>query len=144
MHMLRRRMGDERFLAMLREVRRRYEFKELTTEEFRAVAAQFLPPKTDDPKLELFFDQWVYGTGIPALKLSYALKGQAPALRVTGDVTQTEVDDKFATPVPVEIQLARGRVVTHWVTTGDEPAAFSVPVPQAPVKVAIGGAVLRR
>ena len=66
-----RRLGDDRFIAMLGELRRRYEGKTISTEQFRQLAAEFLPPKSPDPKLEAFFDQWVYGTGIPTLKLSY-------------------------------------------------------------------------
>ncbi len=43
-HMLRRQMGDARFLAMLSELRKRFEGKRLTTESFRTFAAGFLPP----------------------------------------------------------------------------------------------------
>ncbi len=50
---------------MLAELVRRYDRKEVTTEQFRGLAAEFLPPKSDDPQLELFFDQWVYGTACP-------------------------------------------------------------------------------
>src|SRR5204862_543781 len=39
-HMLRRRMGDERFLTMLAELRRRYEGKPLDTDSFRLLCAQ--------------------------------------------------------------------------------------------------------
>ena len=76
MHMLRRRMGDDRFLAMLADLRKEYQRKPLSTEDFRLLAARFLPPQSADPQLENFFDQWVYGTGIPALKLSYTVKGK--------------------------------------------------------------------
>src|SRR5689334_23583188 len=76
-HMLRRRMGDARFLAMLAELRRRYQWKSITTDEFRQLAAGFLPPRSPDAKLEEFFDQWIYGTGIPAFKLAWSLKGKA-------------------------------------------------------------------
>src|ERR1039457_4544174 len=55
--MLRRRMGDERFFSMLRELITRYGGKEISTEGFRELAAQFLPPKSDAPKLEGFFDK---------------------------------------------------------------------------------------
>ena len=78
MHMLRRRMGDERFLAMLADLRKEYERgSTLSTEEFRLLAAKFLPAKSPDPQLENFFDQWVYGTGIPSLKMKYAVTGKA-------------------------------------------------------------------
>ena len=71
MQMLRGRMGDQRFLALLAEISKRYDRKDITTEEFRLLAAEYLPPKSDDPKLESFFEQWVYGTGIPTIKLTW-------------------------------------------------------------------------
>ena len=137
LHMLRRRMGDERFLSMLAELRRRYERKEISTEQFRLLAAGFLPPKSDDPKLEAFFEQWVYGTGMPALKLTWSLKGKLPALRVVGTVTQSELGEDAGVLAPVEIQLARGKSVVQWVRTSSEPATFTVPVRQAPLKVSL-------
>jgi hypothetical protein len=145
LHMLRRRMGDTRFFAMLAAIPQRFDHAEISTEQFRLLAASFLP-RTDDPKLEAFFDQWVYGTGIPALKLAYTVKGTAPALRLVGTVTQSDVDDNVAVSAPVEIQIARGVSVTEWVRTGSEPAAFSVALKQAPLKVTLdpARAVLRR
>ena len=71
-HMLRRYLGDQRFFAMLNEVLKRYDHQEMSTEDFRRVAARFTPPKTDDADLETFFDTWVYSTGIPTLKMSYS------------------------------------------------------------------------
>src|SRR5208283_1529581 len=58
MQMLRRRMGDERFLAMLAELLKRYDRRDLTTDDFRALATQFLPARSEDPQLTSFFDQW--------------------------------------------------------------------------------------
>jgi hypothetical protein len=134
-HMLRRRMGDERFFSLLAQLAKKYDHKKVSTEEFQALAAGLLPPKSADPKLEGFFEQWVYGTGVPALKLTYSVKGKAPALRVTGTVEQSEVDEDFGALVPVEIQVARGRTITHWVQTGSSPSTFSVPVSASPSKV---------
>jgi hypothetical protein len=136
-HMLRTRMGDQRFFAMLAALASRYDRREISTEEFRALAAGFLPPRTDDPKLEAFFDQWVYGTGIPTLKLTWALKGKAPALKLVGTLTQSGVGEDFAALVPVEIELARGRTATEWVRAGAEPVTFTVALSQAPLKVAL-------
>jgi hypothetical protein len=146
MQMLRRRMGDERFLAMLREIVKRYDHREMTTEAFRQVAAGFLPPHADDPKLEAFFSQWVEGTGIPNLKLSYSVKGKAPQLRLVGTLKQSDVEDDFITLAPVEIEVARGQTITQWVRTGGDSVTFTVPLHQAPLKVTLDphDAVLRR
>jgi hypothetical protein len=146
MQMLRRRMGDKAFLDMLGEMLKRYERSEISTEQFRLLAASYMPPKSDDPKLESFFDQWIYGTGIPALKMNYTVKGQAPNLRLTCTVTQSDVDADFSAAVPVEVQVARGRTVTQWVRTGSDPATFTMALKAAPLKVSLdpNHAVLRK
>jgi hypothetical protein len=145
-HMLRRRMGDERFYAFLAELAQQFDHKRLSTEDFRALAVKNLPPKMPDPSLQGFFEQWIYGTGIPTLKMTYALKGKAPALRVTGTIEQADVDEDFSVLVPVEVQVARGKTVTQWVQTSSAPAQFSVPVTAAPTKVLLDPkhAILRR
>jgi aminopeptidase N len=135
--MLRSRMGDERFLQMLGEVTKRFDRKEISTEDFRILAAGFLPPKSDDPKLETFFGQWVYDTGIPTVKMSYSVKGSAPNVRVTGTITQSDVDADFTALVPVEVQIARGKSVVQWVRTSETPATFTVPLKAAPLKVTL-------
>jgi hypothetical protein len=137
MQMLRSQMGDQRFLALLAEISKRYDRKDITTEEFRLLAAEYLPPKSDDPKLESFFEQWVYGTGIPTLKLNYSVKGAAPNVKLTGTVTQSGVDSDFTAAVPVEITIAKGRTMTQWVRSADVPVTFTVPLKAAPLKVAL-------
>lgn len=146
LQMLRRRMGDERFVAMLAEILKRYDHRDISTEEFRELAARFVPPRSDDPQLENFFDEWVYATGIPSLKLAYSLKGRAPSLRLVLALTQSDVDDEFSTLVPVEIQLPHGPPVTQWIRSSDERVTVTVPLKQAPVKVLLDPhyAVLRR
>jgi aminopeptidase N len=120
---------------MLADLRKEYERKPLSTEDFRLLAARFLPAQSADPQLENFFDQWVYGTGIPALKLSYAVRGKGSAMRLNGTVTQSDVASDFSVLAPVEIQLGNGKTLTQWVRTGEGAVTFSLAVPQAPVKV---------
>jgi aminopeptidase N len=146
MHMLRQRMGRERFLDMLGELRKRYEFRTVTTGEFRAVAAEALPPGSVDPKLESFFEQWVYSIGIPALKMSYSVDGKVPRVRLKGTVTQGEVSDDFSVWIPIEIQFPKGKPILHWVKTSTGSVPFSVNLRQAPSKVLLDPdqSVLRR
>jgi len=146
MHMLRRRLGDERFLAMLGQLRRRYQYRAITTDQFRRLAAEFVPPGFPDPQLENFFDQWVYSTGIPALKLEHSVQGKPPAVTVRGRVLQTNVGDDFATEVPIEIQFARSKPLRRWVRTGSEPEPFTIKLRERPLRVVLDpdNAVLRR
>ena len=146
MQMLRQRMGDERFLSMLAELAKRYDRKEITTEAFRQLASGFLPKSADDPKLETFFGQRIYGTGIPALKQTYTLRGKAPALRLAGTLTQSGVDEDFTALVPVEIKVAGAKTITHWVRSASEPVTFAVALKQPPQRVTLDPhhAVLRK
>lgn len=128
-HMLRRRLGDEKFLALLREIASRYHT--ISTEQFRDLASQYAP-KSPDPDLKVFFDNWVYGTGIPAVRLSYAWRGG----KLSGSIGQRDVDDSFAAYVPVEVQRGSERKV-YWLATGGDPAAFSIPMKSPPAKVAL-------
>ena len=146
MHMLRRRMGDERFLKMLAELRRRYEWKALDTDSFRLVCAEFLPPGSPDGKLEGFFDQWVYGTGVPTLKLTSSVQGKPGAYKLTGKVTQSEAGDDVSIQVPVEIQFGKTKPIVKLVRTAADAVEFSVPVPGPGAKAVLdpGMTVLHR
>ena len=135
-HMLRRRMGDEAFLRMLATLRKRYEYRTISTEEFRALAAMFLPPGDPDPKLETFFDSWVYGTGVPTLEMSTSVKGKAPSVTLTVTVRQSGVDDDFIAEVPVEIRPAGGgKPIVRWVHASSGSAVFSLKLKAPPQHV---------
>lgn len=134
-HMLRRRMGDERFLKALGQFRQRHQQQAVSTDQFRRAMAEFMPAGSQDPNLENFFDQWVYGTGIPELKLAYTLRGKTPAVRISGTITQTGVDSAFSALVPVEIHVGRGKPIVNWVRTSSDPAVFAVTLKQAPARV---------
>lgn len=135
-HMLRRRMGDERFMAMLGEIRKRFEYKTLSTSQFRELAAEHQPKGTPDPSLELFFDSWAYGTGIPTLELKTSVTGRAPKVQLTVSVIQTGVDESFSIDLPVEITVPGSRTpITRWVRTSSDDAGFRIDLRAAPSKV---------
>ncbi|HEX5228922.1 MAG TPA: M1 family aminopeptidase [Bryobacteraceae bacterium] len=128
-HMLRRRLGDEKFIALLREVANRHH--SISTEDFRELARHFAPP-TPDPDLKTFFDNWVYGTGIPSVKLTYAWR----AGRLSGSLVGRDVDDAFTAYVPVEVQARSGNKL-YWLAAGSDPVAFSIPLKTPPARVAL-------
>lgn len=139
LHMLRKQIGDPGFVKMLGEIARRYRRKPLSTEDFRKVAASFLPPKSADPQLEVFFENWIYSTGVPSLKLQTKA---ASGLKVSGTITQSGVADDFEADVPVEVQFAKGSQ-TFWVRTSNEPVEFNFTLKQPAVRVSIGSGILR-
>ena len=134
MHMLRRRLGDERFLKMLAELRRRYEGQSITSEQFQALAKEFLPPRAPSDTMETFFDNWVYATGIPSLKLQSDIKG----LKVSGTLTQTGVEDDFSVDVPLEIQYAKGPPEMVRVRSSSDSTPFSFTLKSPATRVSLG------
>jgi aminopeptidase N len=144
--MLRAQLGDAAFLKMLGALVQKKRYQSVTTDEFRRLAAGFLPPRTEDPQLELFFDQWVYGTGVPSLKLNYKVSGAGAKTQVRGAIQQSEAGDEFAAMVPIEIQFAGKRTQVRWVRVSSDESGFQFDLPQKPAKLTLnpGGAILTR
>jgi len=143
-HMLRKRMGDDRFLKMLAEMRKRYEFRTISTEQFRDLAKEFAPPKTGASAVDAIFDNWVFDTGVPELKLKYTVKGVAPAVKISGSIAQSGVDDDFSIDVPVEIQFAKGAAQTLWVRSSNDGVTFTATVKQVPSRIVLPASVLTK
>lgn len=144
-HMLRRRMGDQAFLSMLGELRKRHEMSAVSTDQFRQLAAEFSPKDAPDANLEGFFDTWVYSTGIPTLELKTAVSGKAPKVQLTVTVNQTGVGENFSIDVPVEIWPAGAKTpIVKWIRTSADGASVKVTLPRHPqrVELAPGNGVL--
>jgi aminopeptidase N len=135
--MLRRRLGDENFLKMLAELRRRSDRQSFSTADLRALVKEFLPQRVPAATVDGFFDNWVYSTGIPALKLTYSVKGLAPAVKISGKIEQSGVDDAFSIDAPIEVQFAKGPAQTIWIETSNAGATFSATLKQPPARVSI-------
>ncbi len=144
LHMLRKRMGDARFLKMLAEMRKRYEFRTISTEQFHELAKEFAPPKTGAGAVDAIFDNWVFATGVPELKLKYTVKGVAPAVKISGSIAQSGVDDDFSIDVPVEIQFAKGAPQTIWVRSSNDGVTFRATVKQVPSRLVVPQSVLTK
>jgi len=97
------------------------------------MAAKFLPPNSPDPRLEAFFDTWVYGTGVPEVKLRYSISG----MRISGTIEQRGVAPDFSASVPVEVFDAHGKSSVHWVDTGSDPVSFAWTMHDRPVRAAV-------
>ncbi len=140
MHMLRRRLGDARFNAMLTQLRRRFEFKAVTTQDLQYLVREFLPGSAE--AVDAFFDSWIRSTGIPSVRLRYNTTGRAPSVKVSGSIDyeqsqQRGVFGDFTTDVPLEITLPNGQRRIEWVRSSDKNEPFSFTLPQAPTKIGL-------
>lgn len=143
-HMLRQLMRDPKsgsdaaFFKFLRTLRDEFSSRPLTTADFRTVAERFVNPELNAERgrtLEWFFDQWVYGVGIPELKVTAKVDKPRTATakqKVTGTVNIEGVDESWILPIPIFAQTARGDVFAGVAVAGvgnsAEESKFSFPV----------------
>lgn len=137
-HMLRRRLGDIAFFAMLRELHTRFLRGRVTTADLRSLCAARQPKTAPDRALEQFFASYVEGVGIPSLRLQTRQRRTPKGVIVSADLQQSAVGPAFAADVPVEIDFGRGKTETRWIRAeGDDHTAVEWTLPVAPVRVTL-------
>jgi len=118
LHMLRERLGSDAFLQLQTRLLHDFAAKPISNDEFRAAAAAFLPARDSDKGLETFFETWVYGTGIPTVRMDR--RGRDYSIDVSG------VDEDFTVDVPLRCSTKDGRHETRRVrvTSGSTPVSM--------------------
>lgn len=127
-HMLRGILGEEGFFSMLRRLCERYATEPITTERFRELAEDFVPEGYHDPSLEDFFDQWVFGTGIPRLSAKWDQASRGGRHHFKLRLLQSEVPAHFRVGVEIEVHTLPGRSLVKMVIPddGSDEPGFSV------------------
>lgn len=114
LHMLRMMMyqqnkgGDMRFQEMMKDFVKTHFNQPVSTEDFKAIVEKHMTPEMnvdDSGKMDWFFNQWVYGTQVPAYKLEYNVSQDG---MLTGKVTQSGVSDDFVMVVPLYMETGKG------------------------------------
>jgi hypothetical protein len=114
-HMLRQRLGEDAFRKMQLRLLQEFAAKPITTADFQKVASEFLPAGQPDRDLSLFFETWVYGTGVPRIVLGRTAEGLS--LNISG------VDEDFTADLPLHCAMKNGKQQIRWVraSTGKNP-----------------------
>jgi len=118
LHMLRMMMfkqaqGDANFQAMMKDFVQTHFNQDVSTEDFKAMVEKHMTKDMDvtkDGKMDWFFNEWVYGTEVPAYRFEYNV-GQDGILN--GKLTQSGVSDNFVMLVPLYADMGKG-----WVKLG--------------------------
>jgi aminopeptidase N len=108
LHMLRHVMGDPRFFAAVRAYVAEYQYRNVTTEDFRAVCER-LYGKT----LDWFFREWIYGPSRPGYRVSWT-GGSEPAF-----VVRQVQPDAPAFTMPIDVSITTSAGVTRLVVWND-------------------------
>jgi peptidase M1-like protein len=120
LHMVRmmmwdRQTGDQNFKTTMQDFVKTYAGKAATTEDFKAMVEKHMTRDMDltgDRHMDWFFNEYVYGTALPAYQFTSTFDKNADGDVVFGfKLTQSGVDDKFRMIVPIYLELADGRTV---------------------------------
>jgi hypothetical protein len=121
LHMVRmmmwdRQTGDQNFKLMMQDFAKTYSGRAATTEDFKAMVEKHQTPEMASlggGKLDWFFDEYVYGTALPAYNMESSFDKDA-----SGDVvlnfklTQSNVDQNFRMLVPLYLEMVDGRILS--------------------------------
>jgi hypothetical protein len=114
LHMLRMMMyqqakgGDARFQEMMKDFVKTHFNQPVSTEDFKAIVEKHMTPEMNvdnSGKMDWFFNQWVYGTQVPAYKLDYQVSSDG---MLNGKITQSGVSDDFVMLVPIYMDTGKG------------------------------------
>jgi aminopeptidase N len=99
LHMLRWTIGDDAFIATLKQLRDEFEWRSATTRDLQDIAQN-----VSGEDLQSFFIQWTESTGTPEFTQEYTIYrlGQGKGFRVLGKVRQDM--DTFRMPVELKIE----------------------------------------
>jgi aminopeptidase N len=118
LHMLRALLGDDSFWRGIHYYLTKYRFASAETDEFRLALED-----ATGQNLDWFFRQWVFGAGLPKLKVTKAWDDSTHLLRLTVEQTQ-QIDSLtgyFRFPLVVECTTDSGRTTrTFWVREKEE------------------------
>lgn len=114
LHMLRMMMmqhgngADARFQAMMKDFVKTHFNQDVSTEDFKAIVEKHMTPEMNidgSGKMDWFFNEWVYGTQVPAYKFEYKVSSDGT---LNAKVTQSGVMDDFAMLVPIYVDMGKG------------------------------------
>jgi hypothetical protein len=147
-HMLRALMrdpstgSDERFFKMLRDFVVAYRSKMASTEDFIHHTEKYMTPAMDvehNHRLDWFFADWVYGTGIPTYQLDVSTRRIASKeFVIEGTIEQRDVPPEFDMLVPLVAVYGRGtKDNLGLVTVTSTGGRFQFTTTAEPVRVTI-------
>ena len=145
LHMLRMMMyaqnkgGDLRFQEMMKDFVKTHFNQDVSTEDFKAIVEKHMTPEmnvTGNGKMDWFFNQWVYGTQVPAYKLEYNVSSDGV---LNAKVTQSGVSDNFVMLVPIYIDMGKGwaKLGAARMTGNTTIDIKDIKLPVAPKRVAV-------
>jgi hypothetical protein len=133
---------DERFKAMMKDFCMTYNNQPASTEDFKAIVEKHMLPGMDvqgNGKMDWFFRQYVYGTGVPEYRLHYTLEDAGNGQwKLSGRVAQSGVPEGWMDAVPIYITHSKGKVARlGMIAVTQREMPFSITLPVKPESVVL-------
>ena len=122
LHMLRRIVGDEPFFAGMRRFYEQSLFEKAGTDDFRRV----MEAETGR-NLERFFERWIYGFGVPAVKVTHRVE-EAPDGTSLVVVRAEQQGPVYDLPITIAVEQANGAVRQAVLVLSEATGELRVPV----------------
>jgi hypothetical protein len=130
---------EEPFLRALRELRKQYEGRPITTAQLLAIFEAQLPkPLWYEGKksLDWFFDSWLSGTAVPSFELQdVKIVDKAGSTLVTGTIVQDSAPESLVTSVPVYAVIGSKSVFLRRVFADGRETSFRLSAPAGTRKI---------
>jgi aminopeptidase N len=109
--------SEEYFDGFMQGLFTRFKDRTISTEEFQHFLETWV-----QADMQWFFDQWVYGTGIPTYRFAWTTEEVADGqVKMTVRIRQEDVPEEFRMPVPILLDFgAEGTAVVPVLVTGRE------------------------
>ncbi len=133
---------NEPFVRALRNLRKRYEGRMISTRELIDVFAEELPPTLryeGKKSLDWFLDGWINGISLPKLELKgVKFTPTTTGSFVTGTILQKDAPQDLVTSVPIyAVMGGKQLVLLGRVFTDGEESSFRLPAPAGTHKIVL-------
>ncbi len=125
---------DARFKAMMQDFCKTFDNKPASTEDFKAIAEKHMIPAMNlggNNNLDWFFNQYVYGTGIPHYEFRYEVKDAGNGQwNVSGTIKRSGVPEPWVDAIPLFMERNGQQVRVGLINAvkTDVPFSFNLPV----------------
>jgi len=132
---------DERFIRMMQEFTRTYHNQPASTEDFKALVEKHMTPAMDlegNRKMDWFFNQYVYGTGMAQYQFHYQLQDAGDGMwTLKGEVAQSGVPDGWKDILPIYVHLPNRVARLGWINVTKKFTTIEVPLRFKPEKISL-------
>jgi Peptidase family M1 domain len=132
---------DQRFQEMMRDFTQTFDGKSASTEDFKAIVEKHMTQQMDlddNHRMDWFFNQYVYGTGIPHYEFHYSTQeAGAGKWKVSAMLTVSGVPDGWKDMLPLYSHQSGGSARLGFLTIVDAGKPIEFVLPFNPEKLTV-------